>query len=117
MSAHDPHAADAHDHDEDELDPDEPHTPGWLSLLGVGLFVGVGILAVALDSGEAPAAPPPAAAVAPPAPPPADEAAPQGAAGEAPAVVPPGLDPARAQEAARRVMERLQQIAPPPAEP
>ncbi len=114
MSAHDPHTADAHDHDEDELDPDEPHTPGWLTLLGIGLFVGVGIVAVALDSGEEPVAAPPVAAVASPV---VDEIPPEGAVGEAPAVIPPSLDPARAQEAARRVMERLQQVAPPPAEP
>ncbi|HXS18386.1 MAG TPA: hypothetical protein VN764_14410 [Polyangiaceae bacterium] len=57
------------------LDPDEPHTPGWFTFLGVGLFLLAGIffLATSDQEGEDSAAPQPAAeGSAAPAEPPAD---------------------------------------------
>ncbi len=51
MSVHNTHDAEHETDalDEDRLDPDEPHTPGWLTLLGCALFLAVGILLVATD--------------------------------------------------------------------
>ncbi|MCC6215544.1 MAG: hypothetical protein IT376_11825 [Polyangiaceae bacterium] len=53
-SATDPHdpspaSADAHGHprEEEALDPDEPHTPGWLSLVGGALAITAAITFVA----------------------------------------------------------------------
>lgn len=41
-----------------QLDPDEPHTPGWFSLLGLGLFLAAGIFFLATQDEEEPAAVP-----------------------------------------------------------
>lgn len=46
----------------DQLDPDEPNTPGWLTLLGLALFLGCGILFLVLGGDEEPPAPAAAAA-------------------------------------------------------
>ena len=64
MSAHghEPEAASAHEHadheESDELAPDEPHTPGWLPLLGAALFLAAILLYVvtrpAVDPNAAP---------------------------------------------------------------
>jgi hypothetical protein len=99
MSAHGDHAddqaADAHDHDDDHHAPpplEEPATPLWLTLLGIGLFLAAGIVFVATrETGKTtaeltavPSAEAPANAA--PTPAPNDQAAPNPAA----AARPPG---------------------------
>jgi hypothetical protein len=79
-SAPEAHGHDAHDaftgEPVQELAADEPRTPGWLPLLGIGLFTGAAVVFLAGHGNAAdvagPAKPEPEApAVAPPAPPPA----------------------------------------------
>lgn len=72
----------AHDSEELELDPDEPHTPWWMPLLGGFLFLMAALVAVAAsdaddESGALPGDPAAEGTV-------ADEAAPDGR-GPAPA--------------------------------
>lgn len=89
-----------HDTDSDELDPDEPHTPMWLPLLGGGLFLLALFLFLATRSDEEPAAEVSADAVAEQDPteqaPAAEQAQAPAAAGAARAAA----APARAQAAA-----------------
>ena len=79
--AHDEaHGDDGHDHDDDHHAPpalEEPATPLWLTLLGIGLFLTAGILFIATrpdgkTTAELTAVPsadaPPSAAPAPPSP-------------------------------------------------
>jgi hypothetical protein len=98
--AHESHSAHAHDVYEgtpaDTIPPDEPHTPGWLPIVGIGLTLGA-ILLFALrheDTPSAAAAPSPqAAAEAAPAPANAPPPRPARPEGSAPARLPglPGI--------------------------
>lgn len=102
---HAEHEPDAHDDDaaEDELDPNEPHTPGWLTLLGCGLFLFVGIVVLATDDPaeeEASSTAPVAAEVAAP--------APTAPTQPAPAQTADALkDPQAARAAAQKLIEQL----------
>ncbi len=94
-SAHESHSAHAHDVYEgtpaDTIPPDEPHTPGWLPIVGVGLTLAA-ILFFAVNHEDSASA---AAAGAASAAPEAQEAAPAPANAPTPAPQPEGTAAAR----------------------
>jgi len=53
--------ADDHSAPQDGLDPDEPHTPLWVTFLGAALFAAVAVFFLATAEPEAPAAAAPTA--------------------------------------------------------
>src|SRR4051794_36518334 len=112
-AAHVAHAHDAHDaHAFDgepvtELAPDEPRTPGWLPALGLALFVGAAVVALAggSDPGEGKAAQPAATAAAPPAEEPARQ--PVAMPVRPPSAAPPAAGTAPPAGAGNSVLKRL----------
>jgi hypothetical protein len=61
-AAHAPAAHEAHAFDGEPVDvlpDDEPRTPGWLTVAGLVFFVGVAIVLLAGEGGDAPAGKPP----------------------------------------------------------
>ncbi|MCA9647130.1 MAG: hypothetical protein H6718_32615 [Polyangiaceae bacterium] len=107
---HDEHAGHDDEHaDEhvDELDSDEPRTPGWLSLLGCALFLAAGIYVIATDEGPKNLVKPEAAVAEAPA-----AEAPQAATAQVaqPSAPPnPGqqVDPQQARAAAQKLIDQL----------
>ncbi|MGE0320867.1 MAG: hypothetical protein AB7K71_35615 [Polyangiaceae bacterium] len=100
------------DHDDahaDELDQDEPRTPGWLSLLGCALFLGAGIYVIATDDGPKNLVKPDTAVAR------ADDAPPPATAQVAQPPVPPNpganpgqqVDPQQARAAAQKLIDQL----------
>ncbi|MCA9631895.1 MAG: hypothetical protein KC766_29785 [Myxococcales bacterium] len=104
MSAepHDEHAS-HEEHDDDELDSDEPRTPGWLTLLGCALFLLAGIFAIAADDGPGNLVKPELSPATTP-----DTAATEAAAVAQPAPPTPGnVDPQQARAAAQKLIDQL----------
>src|SRR5690606_12989422 len=102
---HDEHAGHDEEHDQDELDSDEPRTPGWLTLLGVALFLVAGIFVIANEEGPKNLVSPEPASQAP-----AEAAAAATAQVAAPPAPPPQpgqVDPQQARGAAQRLIDQL----------